>query len=283
VKRTFIFLLLLTFFGSASAHAHQPVELLNSDTTAAKGPLLLDGTVSFAVRASFAKAGEKKAFRADLKAGDSLAIQYLIVDKKPENALKNTLLPQLVVISPSGKSLTIKFTERIKFYEPYGKTNYLYLSRYSAAAEAGTYSFTLTARAKSSVTIAVGEREVPGEVIRGIRPSATPTPTTVAATPTASAKPTATPSTTPSVTPSPTQAGYSMADVKKANTRAKCWSAIDGNVYDLTAWISAHPGGASAITFLCGIDGSNAFKAQHENQARPAINLTKYLLGPLTS
>jgi hypothetical protein len=243
----------------------------------------LDGTVSFAVRASFAKAGEKKAFRADLKAGDSLAIQYLIVDKKPENALKNTLLPQLVVISPSGKSLTIKFTERIKFYEPYGKTNYLYLSRYSAAAEAGTYSFTLTARAKSSVTIAVGEREVPGEVIRGIRPSATPTPTTVAATPTASAKPTATPSTTPSVTPSPTQAGYTMADVKKANTRAKCWSAIDGNVYDLTAWISAHPGGASAITFLCGIDGSNAFKAQHENQARPAMNLTKYLLGPLTS
>lgn len=282
MKRVFILLLLLTFFGSASAHAHQPVELLNTDTTAAKGPLLLDGTVSFAVRASFAKAGEKKAFRADLKAGDSLAIQYLVVDKKPENALKNTLLPQLVVISPSGKSLTIKFTERTKFYEPYGKTNYLYLSRYSAAAEAGTYSFTLTSRAKSSVTIAVGEREVPGEVIRGNRPTATPTPTTVAATPTASAKPTTTPSTTPSVTPSPTQAGYTMADVKKANTRAKCWSAIDGNVYDLTAWISAHPGGASAITFLCGIDGSNAFKAQHENQARPAMNLTKYLLGPLT-
>ena len=283
MKRAIIALLVLTFLGGTTAHAHQPVELLNSDTTAAKGPLLLDGTVSFAVRASFAKAGEKKAFRADLKAGDSLAIQYLIVDKKPENALKNTLLPQLVVISPSGKSLTIKFTERTKFYEPYGKTNYLYLSRYSAAAEAGTYSFTLTSRAKSSVTIAVGEREVPGEVIRGIRPSATPTPTTVAATPTASAKPTATPSTTPSVTPSPTQAGYTMADVKKANTRAKCWSAIDGNVYDLTAWISAHPGGASAITFLCGIDGSNAFKAQHENQARPAMNLTKYLLGPLTS
>ncbi|KGA14518.1 hypothetical protein GM51_17105 [freshwater metagenome] len=286
MKRAIIALLVLTFLGGTSAHAHQPVELLNTDTTAAKGPLLLDGTVSFAVRASFAKAGEKKAFRADLKAGDSLAIQYLVVDKKPENALKNTLLPQLVVISPSGKSLTIKFTERTKFYEPYGKTNYLYLSRYSAAAEAGTYSFTLTSRAKSSVTIAVGEREVPGEVIRGMRPSATPTPTTVAATPTASAKPTATPSTTPSVTPSPTptatKVGYSMADVKKADTRANCWSVIDGNVYDLTAWISAHPGGASAILFLCGKDGSNAFKAQHENQARPAMNLTKYLLGPLT-
>ena len=272
MKRAIIALLVLTFLGSASAHAHQPVELLSTDTTAAKGPLLLDGTVSFAVRASFTKAGEKKAFRADLKAGDSLAVQYLIVDKKPESALKNTLLPQLVVTSPSGKSLTIKFTERTKFYEPYGKTNYLYLSRYSAAAEAGTYSFTLTARAKASVTIAVGEREVPGEVIRGNRPAATPTPTTVAATPTAKATP----------TPSATQAGYTMADVKKANTRAKCWSAIDGNVYDLTAWISAHPGGASAITFLCGTDGSNAFKAQHEGQGKPSMRLSQYLLGPLT-
>ena len=274
MKRAIIALLVLTFLGSASAHAHQPVELLSTDTTAAKGPLLVDGTVSFAVRASFTKAGEKKAFRADLKAGDSLAVQYLIVDKKPENTLKNTLLPQLVVTSPSGKSLTIKFTERTKFYEPYGKTNYLYLARYSAAAEAGTYSFTLTARAKASVTIAVGEREVPGEVIRGTRPAATPTPTTVAATPTTKA--------TPTPTPSATQAGYTMVDVKKANTRAKCWSAIDGNVYDLTAWISAHPGGASAITFLCGTDGSNAFKAQHEGQGKPSMRLSQYLLGPLT-
>jgi cytochrome b involved in lipid metabolism len=273
VKRAFIVLLVLTFFGGTSAHAHQPVELLNSDTTAAKGPLLVDGTVSFAVRASFTKAGEKKAFRADLKAGEPLAVQYLIVDKKPENALKNTLLPQLVITSPSGKSVTLKFTERTKFYEPYGKTNYLYLSRYNATAESGTYSFTLTARAKSAVTIAVGEREVPGEVIRGARPTATPTPTVVAPSPTAKA--------TPTPTPTATQAGYTMADVKKANTRAKCWSAIDGNVYDLTAWISAHPGGASAITFLCGIDGSNAFKAQHEGQGKPSLRLSQYLLGPL--
>ena len=278
MKRSIIALLVLTFLGSASAHAHQPVELLSTDTTAAKGPLLVDGTVSFAVRASFSKAGEKKAFRADLKAGDSLAVQYLIVDKKPESALKNTLLPQLVVTSPSGKSLTIKFTERTKFYEPYGKTNYLYLSRYSAAAEAGTYSFTLTARAKASVTIAVGEREVPGEVIRGTRPAATPTPTPtkVAATPTASPKPTPTP------TSAATKAGYTMADVKSANTSAKCWSVIDGYVYDLTKWIPVHRGGPQAITFLCGKDGTSAFKAQHDGSSGPVSVLSNYLLGPLT-
>ena len=278
MKRAIIALLLLTFLGSTSAHAHQPVVLLNTDTTAAKGPLLLDGTISFAVRASFTKAGEKKAFRADLNVGDALAIQYLIVDKKPENTLKNTLLPQLVVTSPSGKSLTIKFTERTKFYEPYGKTDYLYLSRYSAAAEAGTYSFTLTSRAKSSVTIAVGEREVPGEVIRGNRPAATPTPTPVAVTPTASPKPTP----TPTPTPTATKAGYTMADVKSANTSAKCWSVIDGYVYDLTKWIPVHRGGPQAITFLCGKDGTSAFKAQHEGSSGPVSVLSNYLLGPLT-
>lgn len=280
MKRSLALLLLLTFLGSTSAHAHQPVLLLESDTTAARGPLLVDGTVSFAVRASFKKAGEKKAFRADFKAGDALAVQYLIVDKKPENALKNTLLPQLLVTSPSGKSLALKFTERTKFYEPYGKTNYLYLSRYSAIAEAGTYSFTLTARAKSSVTIAVGEREVPGEVIRGAGPVAS----TAAATPTPAATSTpAEPKPSPSATPTPTttQAGYTMADVKKFNSRTKCWTAISGNVYDLTSWISAHPGGAGAITFLCGTDGTNAYKAQHEGQSRPTIRLSQYLLGPL--
>ena len=278
MKRALLILLLLAFVGSSSAHAHQPVVLLNTDTTAAKGPLLLDGTVSFAVRASFTKVGEKKAFRADFNAGDALAIQYLIVDKKPENALKTSLLPLLLVTSPSGKSLTLKFTERIKFYEPYGKTNYLYLSRYSASSEAGTYSFTLTARAKSSVTIAVGEREVPGEVIRGNRPTATPTPTTVAATPTASAKPTP----TSSPTPATTKAGYTMADVKSANTSAKCWSVIDGYVYDLTKWIPVHRGGPQAITFLCGKDGTSAFKAQHDGSSGPVSVLSNYLLGPLT-
>jgi len=274
VKRTLLVLLLLTFMGSTSAQAHQPVVLLNTDTTAAKGPLLLDGTVSFAVRASFAKAGEKRAFRADFNSGDPLAIQYLIVDKKPENTLKITLLPQLVVTSPTGKSFTLKFTERIKFYEPYGKTNYLYLSRYNAISEAGTYSFTLTSRAKASVTIAVGEREVPGEVIRGARPVTTP-----AATVTPSTTATSTPSSNP--TPTTTKASYTMEDVKKKNTSASCWTVIDGNIYDLTKWIPVHRGGPQAITFLCGKDGTSSFKAQHEGASTPMSALANYFVGPL--
>ena len=89
MKKLLALLTALVFLGSGVATAHQPVVLLNSNTTAAKGPLLVDGTVSFAVRAAFNKAGEKKAFRAQFKEGDVLDVKYLIVDKKPENVLKS--------------------------------------------------------------------------------------------------------------------------------------------------------------------------------------------------
>lgn len=292
MKKLLALVAALVVMGSGVAAAHQPVVLLNSDTTAAKGPLLVDGTISFAVRASFSKAGERKAFRAQFKEGDALEIQYLIVDKKPESALKVNQLPGLVVTGPGGFKLTMKLNERTKFFEPYGKTNYLYLGRYSGMAKAGIYSFAITARAKSAITLGVGDREVSGEVVRGayVAPtvSATPTPTpTVTATPsptptpTVTATPTPTPTPTVTATPTLTIAGYTMAQVRANNTARSCWTAIDGFVYNLTSWISSHPGGSGAILFLCGTDGSNAFKAQHENQARPAVRLDSYRLGPL--
>ena len=197
--------------GSGVAVAHQPVVLLNSDTTAAKGPLVVDGTVSFAVRAAFNKSGEKKAFRAQFQEGDALEVQYLIVDKKPENTLKTKQLPSVVITGPGGFRLTMKINERTKFYEPYGRTNYLYLARNSAVAKAGIYNFVITARAKSAITLGVGEKEIPGEVVRGayVAPtvSATPTPTPVVT-------PTPTPVVTPTPTPTPTPGGTDGTDGK---------------------------------------------------------------------
>ena len=167
MKRLIAAVIALTMLGLVPAAAHQPVVLLNSDTTPTAGPLLTDGTVSFAIRAAFNKAGQKKAFRAALEDGDQLDVQYLIVDKRPENKLKNSRLPQLVITSPSGKKTVMKFTERTEFYEPYGRTTYLYLGRLSEVGEAGVYSFVATARAKAEITIAVGTKEIPGEVLRG--------------------------------------------------------------------------------------------------------------------
>ena len=298
MKKLLALVVALTFIGSGVAVAHQPVVLLNSDVTAAKGPLLVDGTVSFAVRAAFNKAGEKKAFRAQFQDGDALEVQYLIVDKKPENTLKTNQLPSVVITGPGGFRLTMKINERTKFYEPYGRTNYLYLARNSEVVKAGIYNFVITARAKSAITVAVGDKEIPGQVVRGayVAPTAapvatpavtpTPSPTPVATvtatpTPTATPSPTATATPTPTPTPTATVAGYTMAQVRANNTARSCWSAIDGFVYDLTRWINSHPGGSGAILFLCGTDGTNAFKAQHENQSRPAIRLDSYRIGPL--
>jgi hypothetical protein len=292
MKKLLALVIALTFIGSGVAVAHQPVVLLNSDVTAAKGPLLVDGTVSFAVRAAFNKAGEKKAFRAQFQEGDALEVQYLIVDKKPENTLKTNQLPSVVITGPGGFRLTMKINERTKFFEPYGRTNYLYLARNSEVTKAGIYNFVITARAKSAITVAVGDKEIPGQVVRGAyvaptaapvaTPSPTPTPVaTVTATPTPTPTATATPTPTPTPTPTATAAGYTMTQVRANNTARSCWSAIDGFVYDLTRWINSHPGGSGAILFLCGTDGTNAFKAQHENQSRPAIRLDSYRIGPL--
>ena len=262
---------------AAPASAHQPVFLLSTDTTPNAGPLLVDGTVSFAIRASFTKSGQKQAFRAALKEGDELAVQYLIVDKKPENSLKTTLLPQLVITSPSGKKITIRINERTKFYEPYGRTNYLYLARYNAPAESGIYQFVATSRARAAITIAVGDKEIPGEVLRGSAPTppiAQPTPTPAAVAPTP----------TPSPTPEPemtTQTGYTMAKVKENNSANSCWSVINGNVYNLTQWINSHPGGPSVIRGLCGVDGTSSFNGKHRGQGNPTSTLASYLLGPL--
>ena len=276
MRKVLITVLVLSFMAGTSAHAHQPVNLLATDTTAAKGPLLVDGTISFAVRAAFSKAGEKKGFRAAFAQGDGLSVEYLIVDKKPENTLRPTQLPTLVMTSPKGRSLTLKFTERTKFFEPYGGVNYFYLARYQAVAEAGEYSFLMTAKKKASITVAVGVKEIPGEVLRGPKPTPSVTPA-AAPTPT----PSAAASSTPAPTPAPTKVGYTMAQVRANNTAANCWAVIDDSVYDLTNWIKSHPGGSGAIVGLCGTDGSSSFSAKHGNQSRPAAQLNSYRLGPL--
>ncbi|MSO29254.1 MAG: cytochrome b5 domain-containing protein [Candidatus Planktophila sp.] len=76
-------------------------------------------------------------------------------------------------------------------------------------------------------------------------------------------------------------AGYTLAKVKDNASVTSCWSVINGNVYDLTKWISSHPGGESAILSLCGTDGSAAFASQHAGKSKPESRLAGYLLGPL--
>ena len=103
-----------------------------------------------------------------------------------------------------------------------------------------------TSRGRAEITIAVGDKEIPGEVIRGPAPTAASAPVeTVRPTPAATPTPTATPTpaATPTPTPAATPAGYTMDQVRANNTASNCWSLINGNVYNLTNWITSHPGG----------------------------------------
>jgi uncharacterized membrane protein len=89
---------------------------------------------------------------------------------------------------------------------------------------------------------------------------------------------------TAKATPKPTTTSkapgtYNSADLKKHSTPTNCWSAINGNVYDLTKWINRHPGGASVIKGLCGRDGSAGFNGQHGGASRPASELAAFKIG----
>lgn len=82
---------------------------------------------------------------------------------------------------------------------------------------------------------------------------------------------------------SSTSAALTLAVIATHNTQTDCWAAVNGKAYDLTDWIAQHPGGAEAITGLCGTDASSAFAAQHGSQSEPNERLAQFLLGDLTS
>ena len=166
-RRTLTTLLALAFIGSNLnlASAHQPVNLTAANSSADKGPILVDGKVSFVIRANFTKPNQTQGFRAALKADETLFFEYLIIDKAPENRLANNKLPVATITDPAGKKMVIKFTERTKFYYPFLDTNFVYLARYNQTALDGIYKFTLQSKVKAAIQVVVGTLETYGEVL----------------------------------------------------------------------------------------------------------------------
>lgn len=91
----------------------------------------------------------------------------------------------------------------------------------------------------------------------------------------------ASPAPTTSAPSGSASAGYRMTDVAKHNTQQDCWAAVDGSVYDLTSWISRHPGGPDKIIPLCGTDATTAFHNQHDGQEKPNQQLATFRIGAL--
>lgn len=73
---------------------------------------------------------------------------------------------------------------------------------------------------------------------------------------------------------------YTLADIATHNTAESCWTAIKGNVYDMTAFISQHPGGERGILKTCGKDGTQDFLGAH-SRGPAEKSLTNFIIGTL--
>ena len=58
--------------------------------------------------------------------------------------------------------------------------------------------------------------------------------------------------------------GVTVAEVAKHNTASDCWIIIDGKVYDVTSWVSKHPGGDAIILAYGGMDATDVYDAFHD-------------------
>ena len=78
---------------------------------------------------------------------------------------------------------------------------------------------------------------------------------------------------------------FTIDEVVQHNSQEDCWIVIDGKVYDVTSFVSSHPGG-KAIVEGCGMSAKHLFETRpmgsgtpHSDGARNLLN--DYFIGYL--
>lgn len=154
--------------GSGVAHAHDPIILTSDQRTPADGPLLPDGTVSFALYGTLDGPGDTRGFRVRFAEGDPRYLSVLIPDLEPENMLADDDLPYLIVTDPAGAVSEIKVDQPVRFAEPFSGTNYVRLAELKKVAVAGTYEVEVSGASASRFTVSVRRREVFGTPVENV-------------------------------------------------------------------------------------------------------------------
>jgi len=75
----------------------------------------------------------------------------------------------------------------------------------------------------------------------------------------------------------PSSNSFSLEDVSEHNNGDDCWLAINGKVYDVTDYVSNHPGGA-AILEGCGTDGTTLYETRPMGSGSPHSSNARNLL-----
>ena len=166
------FIFFVTLWASVS-HAHDPLFLLSDQETPSQGPLLPDGTVSFALYGEFLAEGETRGFQANFEDGDLFQLELLIPALDPEQSLQQDQLPFLKLTKPDGSEQTLYPSIRTRFDEPFTNTSYFTLIRERGTAQGGVYDVVIVSRAPARFTTAIGIKEQFGTPVQraGERPS----------------------------------------------------------------------------------------------------------------
>merc|ERR1719277_2959390 len=63
--------------------------------------------------------------------------------------------------------------------------------------------------------------------------------------------------------------GYNLEEVAKHTSKTDCWVVVNGQVLDVTSFLSEHPGGELAILTFAGKDASEEFNMIHPPDVIP--------------
>lgn len=74
---------------------------------------------------------------------------------------------------------------------------------------------------------------------------------------------------------------YTSQQVGIHNVDADCWTIVNNKVYNVTSYLTLHPGGQAAINSLCGIDGSSLFNGKHTDNVNANNALAGLYVGDL--
>lgn len=160
-------LMMILFFVSP-AFAHDPLMLLPEQKTPEEGPLLPDGTISFALYGSLLETEDKRAFQFRLEPDDRLDLSLLIPNLEPENQMSQETLPQLFLSRPDG-SLLIGISDLyIPFDEPFSMTRYVRIFEHVEQSSGGLYQVEITGSDPARFTVAIGFIESFGTPVENV-------------------------------------------------------------------------------------------------------------------
>ncbi|CAN8070463.1 unnamed protein product, partial [Agarophyton chilense] len=76
---------------------------------------------------------------------------------------------------------------------------------------------------------------------------------------------------------------FSWQQLAQHNHEHSAWVAVHGSVYDVTAFLDAHPGGRELMLLAAGRDATDLFESYHPFTERPRRMLHKFFIGRLST